>query len=169
VVVRELVAEDDQAHAALYRYLLDLDLVVEVHHDTASDDPVWHLLGNPRLARRRVADSLWVRLVDVDRALVARSYAADVDLVLDVADDRCPWNADRWRFTVRGGEADVRRVTAEPDVVLGVGALGAAFLGGTRLTTLARAQQVRERTPGAVSALSRAFLGDRDPHCPELF
>ena len=43
------------------------------------------------------------------------------------------------------------------------------LLGGTRLSTLARAQYLRERSPGAVDALSRAFLGDRDPHCPELF
>ncbi len=169
VTVRELVAEDDLAHAALHRYLLDLDLVAEVHHSTASDDPVWHLLANPRLATRRVADSLWVRLVDLDRALVARSYPSDVDVVLDVADDRCPWNAGRWRFTAEKGDAVVRRVTDEPDVALDISALGAAFLGGTRLATLARAQYLREFTPGAVGALSRAFLGDRDPHCPELF
>ena len=169
VTVRELVAEDDRAHAALHRYLLDLDLVAEVHHDTASDDPLWHLLANPPLATRRVADSLWVRLVDLDRALVTRTYPSDVDVVLDVADSRCPWNADRWRFTVEKGEATVRRVTDEPDVALDVSALGAAFLGGTRLSTLARAQYLRELAPGAVDALSRAFLGDRDPHCPELF
>ncbi|HEX6343244.1 GNAT family N-acetyltransferase [Umezawaea sp.] len=169
VTVRELVAEDDRAHAALHRYLLDLDLVSEVHHSTASDDPVWHLLANPRLATRRVADSLWVRIVDLDRALVARSYQSDVDVVLHVTDDRCPWNADRWRFTAEKGEAVVRRVTDEPDVALDISALGAAFLGGTRLSTLARAQYLRELTPGAVDALSRAFLGDRDPHCPELF
>ncbi|MEO6089511.1 MAG: GNAT family N-acetyltransferase [Umezawaea sp.] len=167
--LRELTAEDDQAHAALYRYLLDLDMVGELRYFGGSDDPVYHLLANPRLARRSNRDSLWVRLVDVDRALVERGYLSDVDVVLDVTDDFCPWNAGRLRFTVRGGEADVRRVTDEPDVVLDVSALGAAFLGGTRLSTLAKAHFVRERTPGAVRALSHALLGEAVPHCPEVF
>ncbi len=167
--VRELVAEDDRAHAALYRYLLDVDLVVELRFFTSSDDPVLHLLDNPRLARRSARDSLWVRLVDLDRALTGRGYPSDVDVVLDVTDEFCPWNADRWRLTVEQGEAAVRRVTDEPDVSLDISALGAAFLGGTRLTTLAKAQFVRERTPGAVRTLSHALLGEVVPHCPEVF
>ncbi|MCS7476208.1 GNAT family N-acetyltransferase [Umezawaea endophytica] len=167
--VRELTAEDDQAYAALYRYLLDVDLTAELRYFTGSDDPVFHLLRNPRLARRSNRDSPWVRLVDLDRALTGRGYLSDVDVVLDVTDDFCPWNADRWRLTVKEGEAAVRRVTDEPDVTLDISALGAAFLGGTRLTTLARAQFVRERRPGAVRALSHAFLGETAPHCPEVF
>ena len=38
-------------------------------------------------------DALWVRLVDVDRALSARRYPAPIDLVLEVRDDFCPWNS----------------------------------------------------------------------------
>ena len=169
VNLRELVAADDRTYAALYRYLLDLDLVGELRYFTGSDDPVFHLLRNPRLARRANRESLWVRVVDLDRALVQRSYLSDVDVVLDVADEFCPWNADRWRFTVKEGEATVRRVTDEPDVALDINALGAAYLGGTRLTTLAKAQHVRELTPGALRALSHAFVGESAPHCPEVF
>lgn len=167
--VREIVAETDEAYAALYRYLLDLDMVGELKFFTASDDPVVHLLADQRLALRSRTDSLWVRLVDVDRALPLRRYLSDVDAVLDVRDAFCPWNAGRWRLTVKDGDASVRRVDDEPDVELDVQALGAAFLGGTRLATLARAQRVRELTPGALNALSHAFLGDREPHCPEVF
>ncbi|MET1075291.1 MAG: GNAT family N-acetyltransferase [Umezawaea sp.] len=167
--VREITAADDVAFAVLYRYLLDVDLAAELRYFTGSGDPVLHLLADQRLARRATRDSLWVRLVDLDRALVQRGYASDVDVVLDVADDLCPWNAGRWRFTATSGEATARRVVDEPDVALDIAALGAAFLGGTRLTTLAAAQHVRERTPGAVRALSHAFLGDVEPHCPEVF
>jgi predicted acetyltransferase len=169
VHVRELTAEDDQAYAALYRYLLDVDLVGVLKFVTASDDPVVHMLANPRLALRSNADSLWIRLVDLDRALTQRRYPSDVDTVIEVTDDLCPWNAGRWRLTVKAGEAHVQRVPDDPDLAVDIAALGAAFLGGTRLTTLARAQRARELTPGAVDALSHAFLGDREPHCPELF
>jgi predicted acetyltransferase len=167
--VREIAARTDEAYAALWRYLLDVDLVGEVKSFTASDDPVTYLLEDVRLALRGRADSLWVRIVDVDRALVQRRYASDVDAVLEVADEFCPWNAGRWRFTVKDGGATVQRVDDEPDVVLDVHSLGAVYLGGTKLTSMARAQRVREVTPGVVNALSHAFSGDRDPHCPEDF
>jgi len=167
--VREVTALDGQAYAALHRYLLDVDWVSELTFFTGSDEPVQHLLADPRQVLRRTADSLWVRLVDVDRALVLRRYLSDVDTVLEVTDALCPWNAGRWRLTVQSGAATVRRVADEPDVELDIAALGAVFLGGTRLAVLAAAQQVRERTPGAVTALSHAFAGERDPHCPEDF
>ncbi|MFE2751161.1 GNAT family N-acetyltransferase [Actinosynnema sp. NPDC059335] len=167
--VREIAARTDEAYAALYRYLLDLDLVGELKFYTASDDPVLHLLDDVRLALRSRSDALWVRLVDVDRALAGRRYNSDVDAVLEVSDEFCPWNAGRWRLTVKDGTATVQRVDDDPDVVLDVQALGAAYLGGTRLTTLARAQRVSEVTDGALNALSHAFLGDREPHCTEVF
>ncbi|NUT52435.1 MAG: GNAT family N-acetyltransferase [Saccharothrix sp.] len=167
--LRELVARTDEAYAALYRYLLDVDLIGELKFFTASDDPITHLLADVRLALRSRSDALWVRLVDVDRALTQRRYASDVDVVLEVSDGFCPWNEGRWRFTAKDGEATVRRVDDDPDVVLDVQALGAAYLGGTRLTTLARAQRVSEVTAGALNALSRAFSGDHEPHCIEVF
>ncbi|WP_367131430.1 GNAT family N-acetyltransferase [Saccharothrix sp. HUAS TT1] len=167
--LREIAARTDEAYAALYRYLLDVDMIGELKSYTASDDPITHLLEDSRLALRGRADSLWVRVVDVDLALTQRRYPSDVDLVLEVTDDFCPWNAGRRRLTVEGGEATVRRVDDEPDVVLDVQALGAVYLGGTKLAAMARAQRVREVTHGAVNALSHAFSGDRDPHCPEVF
>ncbi|MER5262810.1 GNAT family N-acetyltransferase [Actinosynnema sp. NPDC002837] len=167
--VRELAARTDEAYAALYRYLLDLDMVGELKFFTASDDPGVHLLEDSRLALRGRADSLWVRIVDVDRALPLRRYLSDVDVVLELSDEFCPWNAGRWRFTVKDGAATVQRVDDDPDVVLDVQALGAAYLGGTRLATLARAQRVSEVTAGSLNALSHALLGDREPHCPEVF
>ncbi|MFJ6674448.1 GNAT family N-acetyltransferase [Actinosynnema sp. NPDC091369] len=167
--VREIAARTDEAYAALYRYLLDVDLVGELKTYTASDDPVVHLLDDVRLALRGRSDALWVRVVDVDRALTQRRYASDVDAVLEVSDEFCPWNAGRWRFTVKDGAATVRRVDDAPDLVLDVQALGAAYLGGTRLAMLARAQRVSEVTEGALNAVSHALLGDREPHCPEVF
>ncbi|MEO3795549.1 hypothetical protein ABGB14_35535 [Nonomuraea sp. B10E15] len=38
-------------------------------YDGAVDEPLKHLLTDPRAARTSVIDNLWVRLVDVGRAL----------------------------------------------------------------------------------------------------
>ncbi|MGH3861292.1 GNAT family N-acetyltransferase [Actinokineospora sp.] len=170
VSVRELVANTPQAYAALVRHLLDVDLIGWVDYNAGVDDPLPLLLQTPRAAGCSRYDGMFVRLVDIDRALPTRSYASAVDVVLEVADEFCPWNAGRWRFTVdAGGAAEVTRSTDEPDVSTSTTDLAAAFLGGTRVATLAAAGRVREHTPGAVAALSAAFLGEREPVCLEVF
>jgi hypothetical protein len=50
-----------------------------------------------------------------------------------------------------------------------VRALGAVYLGGTRLAALAAAGQVTEATPGSVAALSAAMSWDPAPWCPMIF
>jgi predicted acetyltransferase len=169
--VHELVPATPHAHATLWRFLLDLDFGAEVvHRNVAVDDPLPLLLANPRAALVTVSDCLWVRLVDVDRALVARRYAAPCDLVLEVTDALCPWNAGRWRLEVGAdGTARVRRTDAQADLRCDTTALAATYLGDTRWTALAAAGRVTELRPGAVLAASRSFAADAAPHCPELF
>jgi predicted acetyltransferase len=170
VEVHSLTAATPAAYAAILRYLLDIDLVGEVVLRLGVDDPLVHLLADPRAAVRTMFDALWVRLVDLDRALMARRFLAPLDMVLAVDDELCPWNAGRWRLVVGpDGRAEVTRTDAPADLELDVSALGAAFLGGTRLTTLAGAGRVRECQPGALARASLAFLHDDEPCCLEMF
>jgi predicted acetyltransferase len=170
VTVHELTAATPAAYAAILRYLLDIDLVGEVVLRLGTDEPLVHMLADPRAAVRTMFDALWVRLVDVDRALMARRFLVPLDLVLEVADELCPWNAGRWRLVAGpDGRAEVTRTDSPADLALDVAALGAAFLGGTRLTTLAGAGRVRECRPGALARASLGFLHDEEPRCLELF
>jgi predicted acetyltransferase len=169
VEVSEIVSADAAAHSTLWRTLLDLDLMTSTTARVAADDPLLHLLADPRRARPLQTDNLWVRPVDVAGALSARRYAVPVDVVLDVRDDRCPWNTGRWRVS-----GDPSGATCEPtidaaDLTLGVEALGAVYLGGTSLSGLAVAGRVEEQTPGAVAAASAAFGWPREPFCPMVF
>lgn len=171
LAIDELVAATPEAHASLWREFLDLDLVTTVSSRLAAlDDPVTSLLVNPRGVLTDVRDGLWVRLVDLDRALAERRYAAPCELVFEVSDPFCPWNAGRWRLRVDdSGVGSLGATSAEPDLSCDITDLGAAYLGGTRLTALAAAGRVREHRAGAVVAASRAFAGDTDPFCPEVF
>ncbi|MFI7673797.1 GNAT family N-acetyltransferase [Actinophytocola sp. NPDC049390] len=170
VTVHELTAATPAAYAAMVRYLLDMDLVGEVVLRAGTDEPLVHMLADPRAALRTLFDALWVRVVDVDRALTARRYPVPVDLVLDVDDAVCPWNAGRWRLVAGpDGRAEVTRTDAPADLALDVAALGTVFFGGTRLATLAAAGRVREHSPGALATASLAFLHDDEPRCLEAF
>ncbi|MFK0243920.1 GNAT family N-acetyltransferase [Amycolatopsis azurea] len=170
LTLQELVATTPRAYATLYRFLLDYDLTTTIELNAALDEPLIHLLDDPRKMSRSAGDSLWVRLVDVDRALVTRRYNAPLDLVFGVRDAFCPWNTGNWRLaTDADGNAEVTRVEDAPDLELDVIDLGAIFLGGTRPSTLAAAGRIKERTAGAVSRATAAFATDREPSCLESF
>lgn len=169
VDVVELVAGPAGSHADLWRALLHLDLMTCVRARVAPDDPLFALLANPRPAAPRLVDNLWVRLVDVGPGLAARRYATPVDLVLDVRDERCPWNAGRWRLSGDRSGATCEPTSDPADLTLPAEALGAAYLGGTTLASLAVAGRVDEATAGAVAAASAAFGWHRLPCCPLVF
>ncbi|MFD4248025.1 GNAT family N-acetyltransferase [Streptomyces sp. NPDC058525] len=171
VEVADLDALDPAATAALWRYLFGIDLTWTVRAGRRPvDDPVLHLVSDVRRSKPSVRDSLHVRLVDVAAALTARSYAAPLDVVLEVGDAFCPWNEGRWRLVADGSGSAVCTRTAEPaDLELSVRELGSAYLGGVTLTSLAAAGLVRELRPGAVVRASRAFAGDVAPWLPHGF
>jgi predicted acetyltransferase len=170
VFVRELVATDADAHAAIWGYLLGLDLTHRLEYELGpADDPLVHMVTEAQAVQAQLGEGLWVRLVDVPAALSRRAYAAPFEVVLDVADEFCAWNAGRWALAWDGAVATCERTSAPADLELGCEELGAAYLGGTTLDGLARAGRVRELRAGALGAASRAFRGERAPWCPEIF
>jgi predicted acetyltransferase len=172
ISVWELIAADPAASAALWRDLLSRDLIAEVTADLRpTDDPLLYQLHDSRRARPRVADNLWVRVIDLPAALARRAYAGPADVVLEVTDALLPANAGRWRLRAAepGGAADCARTDEPADIALDVRELGAAYLGGTRLAALAAAGLVSELRPGAVGRLSTAMSWDPAPWCPRIF
>jgi predicted acetyltransferase len=186
LTVRELVAADPAAGAALWADLLSRDLTVEfVAHQRPSDDPLLFQLADPRRVRSVVSDGLWARITDAPKALAGRRYSAPVDLVIEVSDRDLPDNAGRWRLTTAdsgggaaggsvgaGGDgfaASCSRTADAADLTLDIAELGAAYLGGTRLGTLAAAGLVTESRPGAVRQLSAAMSWDPLPWSPLIF
>ncbi|MEU9339569.1 GNAT family N-acetyltransferase [Streptomyces sp. NPDC048290] len=158
VRLRDVEALDPAAYAALWRFLFEIDLTSTLEtRGRPVDDPLLHLVSDVRRLGVQVKDSAHVRLVDVAAALAARTYAAPVDVVLDVEDAFCPWNAGRWRLTGDAGGASCERTTDPADLALSVRELGTAYLGGVSLAALAGAGQVREAREGALAAASLAF------------
>jgi predicted acetyltransferase len=177
--VRELMAADDAVAGVLWTDLLTRDLTTEFRAGSRPvDDPLQFQLADPRRVRPKLIDALWVRLTDVPRALAGRRYSSPVDVVIEVRDELLPSNAGRWRLATAGGAdasggwglaATCERATGAADLALDVTELGAAYLGGTSLATLAGAGLVTELRPGAVRQLSTAMSWEPAPWCPMVF
>jgi predicted acetyltransferase len=170
VIVNELAAATPEAYQALWRFLLSIDLTRTVHFWAAAvDEPLLHLVDEPRRLNPVLADTLWVRVVNVGAALAHRRYAAPVDRVIEVTDPLLPGNDGRWRLTADPTGASCSRTDAPADLACSVNDLGAVFLGGVSVAALAAAGRVRELRPGAVGEASAAFGWHRAPAAPAVF
>ncbi|MGX1269972.1 GNAT family N-acetyltransferase [Streptomyces phaeoluteigriseus] len=171
VLLTDLAAVDEVSEAALWRFLFGIDLTTSLKLRGRPLDEAWrHLVSDVRRCELRVRDSLYVRLVDVGAALEARTYQAPVDVVLDVEDAFCPWNTGRWRLSGDAKGAACSRTTDQADLRLSVRELGAAYLGGVSLVSLARAGRVREMRRGALAETSVAFgTASGEPWLPHGF
>jgi predicted acetyltransferase len=157
-------SRDLAAHGALWQFLLDPDLLMETTYEhLPSDDPLLFLLVDPRAAKATTLDGVWARVTDVQKALSARTYTEDLDVVLGIEDDFLPWNAGSWHLTGGPDGATCEKTDRAPDVVLGVRELGTAYLGRPSLGLLGAAGLAEERTEGALAVTSRAFLAPRVP------
>ena len=164
--VIEAMGVTPQATAEIWRYLLDVDWMDRVSvARLPTDHPLLLLLAEPRRLQLTVVDALWVRLVDVEAALSGRAYRDADPVVLQVEDEFCPWNAGRWRVAPDGAA----RTDAEPDLAVGVDALGSVYLGGFTFSQLARAALLDELRPGGLARADALFASDRAPWCPEIF
>jgi predicted acetyltransferase len=167
LVVVELVSTTPNAYAGLWRFVLGIDLMATVlTEERPVDEPLRHLLADPRaLETVEVVDRSWVRLVDAAAALELRRYGFEGELVLEIEDELCPWNAGRVALEVHRGVANVFPTSTPAVLRLDAAALGAIYLGGTSVVTLAAAARVTELEHGAARVADAFFLTSPPPFC----
>ncbi len=158
VRVIELIAATTAAEAALWRFLLDIDLAGEVvHHHPKKSNLLW-LLADPRKLSFEPYDSLWVRILDPIKALTGRTYSAAGQIVIRLIDEFCPWTQGNYELRVDShGMATCEETGQDPDVTLPVASLGAIYMGAHYLADLQRAGRVTEHKPGTVAQIDTMF------------
>jgi predicted acetyltransferase len=170
VRVADLCAATPAAEARLWRFLTELDLLrTLVAGDRPADELLPYLLTDARAARQIYrGDFLWVRPLDVVGALEARSYAAAGRLVLEITD---PLGIAAGRYVLDASPegATCRRTDERADLTMPVRTLGAAYLGGLRLSQLHAAGWLDEERQGAVGVADRVLAGDVTPWCNTWF
>jgi predicted acetyltransferase len=158
----------------LWRHLAQMDLTATITGEVRREhEPMQWALTDPRAAQvSGRADFLWVRLLDVERALPERAYEHDGDVVIEVIDrlgDRDGPAAGRFRLVVTDGAATCTRTTDAADLTLEAAALGAAYLGGTRLLEATSAGGATEHRAGALREADRLFRTADEPWCSTWF
>jgi predicted acetyltransferase len=156
-------AANAAAERRLFAVVSDLDLMSKVKaRNIAPDAPLVHLVKDIRGAHFAMRDNLWVRLLDLPKALAARTYAADANVTVAITDKQLPANDGLWRLRAEDGAIKATKESdagAPADVTMSIQELSAAYLGGVTIASLANAGLVTG-APDAVAALSAAFAGD---------
>lgn len=167
VTLTYLLAETDDAYAALWRFFIEMDLIGELRaSELAVDEPLLWMLSDQRAAVVTVRDHQYVRVLDVVATLEARTYGASGSVVLEVSD---PLDLAGGRFLLEVGDdltarverLDPSRAVEDAVVVeLGILELSAISLGGVSVATLAAAGRV---TTTDAPLATRMFAGTRAP------
>lgn len=161
----ETLAVGPAAERELWRFVFGIDLIARVEGRLDPASPLFLMVVDPRSLHLRVSEGLWLRLVDVGAALAARSYASDDEIVLELRDEFCPWNAGRWRV----GPSGVERADGDAELALDVADLASVYLGAFTFSRLAAAERAQELQDGALARADALFRTSRPPYCPEDF
>jgi predicted acetyltransferase len=160
VKIAKLTAVTPEAHIALWRVLLGMDLIEKVMTWTHPDDVLPYLLTDPRLVRTTlVEDALWLRILDVPAAMEARTYSSDLSVVVDITDGVLG-GGGRFALDVCNGKARCVRTDAAADVHTELSVLGSLYMGVHRASAFAAANRLRCSDDETVAQLDAAFATD---------
>jgi predicted acetyltransferase len=166
LAVWELVGSDPTVELALWRTLIEHDLVASVSGPIAVDHPLFDVAADPRqVGIAWEQDLLWVRPLDVPALLSTRRYRTAGRLVLQVDDELRPEVGGTFELSVDGdGVGECRRSDDDAQVHLGVSELGSLLLGRPGWRRLSRAGRL-SGAPGALSLADEMFGTDPLPWC----
>ena len=176
VKLLDVCAEDPEVEAALLAFAAGVDLTVSVETWVRPVDDWWPLrLTDMRRYRvELIHEQLWVRLLDVEAALTARTYQHSGEVVLGVDDPFRPATSGRYRLVVRDdGVGSCERVGSlhdgDADAFVGIDGLGALYLGDWRPSQLALGGRLRPSSDDALDRLDHVFAARQSPFCTAEF
>lgn len=163
--VDEMVALTPAAQLSFWSFLANTDRIKTVTFSIAHPhDPLqWALVDLNRVKVTGLSEFLWIRVLDVERSLVARPWNADGQVVLAI-DDPQGHAAGRYEVETTDGRARVTRTERPAEVTLTAETLGSLYLGGVTVTALHRAGRVDGTDDAVRRFAAMADLSD-PPYC----
>jgi predicted acetyltransferase len=163
----EMFGDSPAVELALWQFVANVSLVREIIcEDRPYDDPLRFATGNIRAYEvKRRWDEQWLRLLDVEAGLSARSYGTDESVTIAVRD---PWFPDN-SATFRVGGTGVERVSGEGEITAGIAELSAAYMGSVRWYDLVAVGRVEAASIEAIARADRLFTHAPGTWCGSFY
>ena len=170
LIIRDLVWLRTSAYQAMWGYLSHMDLVGSIlWQNVPPDDPLPHLLLEPRMLNVTLGDGIMARIVDVERALTLRRYPVAGTLTFEVLDELCPWNRGHWQLETSATEATARRTNTSPQLRMPVSTLAMIIFNQISATEAARMGRLDVLEPSALSLWDMVMRTSYRPFCADRF
>ena len=169
--VSDFIARDMDSYRSLWDYLRAHDLVRRIDiNGVAEDDPAPELLLEPRVLQRKTSDGIWMRVVDVEKALPQRPYGSRGELTIAIPEDSvCPWNVGTYLMETDGKTTSVQRTQGKADITTTANVLASLISGYRSASHFAKACQLEARDAESLRTADAIFRSEHAPYCPNGF
>jgi predicted acetyltransferase len=150
---------------------MDWVTTVKAERRSPAERLPWLLTNARAVSFSDAGDGLWLKLLDVPAALAARRYDRSGALVIEILDRDAVDGEQRIRVALEASPdgSSCAATDRSPDLTIDASAIGAAYLGGTRLRDAALARGWDEHRPGAFSEADALFATLAAPWCSTFF
>ncbi len=170
LAIRDLIWLTPSAYRAIWDYFAHMDIVVNIAWERVpSDDPLPHLLLEPRMLNITSCDGIMARIVDIERAIPKRHYQEAGTLTFEVLDDLCPWNGGRWKLETSGSKTSVNHTKVEPQLVMPISTLAMLAFGQISATEAAQMGRLDVVEQSSLPLWDRVMRTTYRPFCADLF
>jgi len=170
LAIRDLVWLSPAAYRAIWQHFAAMDLVSNIVWERVpGDDPLPHLLLEPRMLHLTAQDGLLARIVDIERAFPKLRFLGEGSLIFEAIDDLCPWNRGRWQVEASTEGTAISRTTKRPQLTMPISTLPMLVFGQISATEAARMGRLTVEDDKAFVVWDKVMRASYRPFCADLF
>ena len=170
VTIRDLIWLTAPAYRAIWNHFSAMDLANSIVWERVpADDPLPHLLLEPRMLHITAQDGILGRIVDIERAFSKLRFNDEGTLTFEVIDELCPWNRGKWRLETSSTRTSIHRTRKDTQLVMPVSTLAMLVFGQVSATEAARMERLEVKDKSALLVWDRVMHTKYRPFCADLF
>jgi predicted acetyltransferase len=170
LTIRDIAWLTPSAYKAIWSFFANMDVIENVIWKQAPvDDPLPHMILEPRMLNIATRDGILGRIVDVKKALTRRLYGSTGKLVFDIHDDFCPWNNGRWKLETSGEETSVSLTDESAEASMSVSTLSLLAFGQISATEAFHMGRFNVNNKESLGKYDSIFRTEYKPFCPDIF
>lgn len=170
VTIREMAWLTISAYLSMWNHFTNMRLAQNIMWmQVPFDDPMPHLMLEPRRLNIKSGNGFLARIVDVEKAIPMRGYSEDGEIVFEIADDEiCPWNNGQWHMAVSEGKASIKKTKKAPEVTMNANSLAMILFGQLSATSAARMGIIDVKKKNALIRYDRILRTEYMPFCGDI-
>ena len=170
IQVKDFAWLTPEAYHAIWDYLFQMRLARNIIGSfVPPDDPLPHMLIEPRMLHATSRDGLLGRIIDVEKAMPGRTYEEESILTFEVLDKMCSWNIGKWELETSGSGSLIKKTDKSPGLRIPVSTLAMLVFGQISATEAARMGRLDVLDHDALSKWDRVMRTKFRPFCPDIF